>query len=357
MIEADGVVIFNANDAKLAGLPLQQILSDYPTIDFCMRSHNSANARQCMHIIGEPDTSMDDNEHYVRVFAYFMNKVRPKYAVPFASNSCLLHRDVYAMNSLAQTPLHVRDHFERFSKRADLPTKLQIMVPGDAWSSEQGFTLTENDYFERRDVRLQEYAERVRDKLDAYYLREGKVRVSLDTMTRFTANLWRITPSILRRPLKNERVLIGSRSSDSVNYFAVDLYAGEVTEVLPDEAQRFNVRAEFPAIVLLQSIRLNMFSQAWISKRVHYHSTREKLPVLQAFLRILELWEAELLPFRKAITVRAVLALLPRWREAVLYVQVLVQLSRGRGFLEIEKRLLGSEQVDHPVTVPGSPVS
>jgi len=341
VIEADDTVIFNANDAKLAGLPLQQILSDYPRIDFCMRSHNSANARQCMHVIGEPDAEMDENGHYVRAFAYFVNRVRPKYAVPFASNSCLLHRDVFHMNSLAQTPLHVKEYFDRFATRAGLDTRLQIMVPGDSWSSEQGFSIAQQDYFERREARLEEYATSVQDKLQTYYARESKVKITLDTMQKFVANLHRITPWILRRRLRNEPVLIASRSGSDTNYFAVDLFAGRVTEVAAERAGEYPIRAEFPSLVLLQSIRLNMFSQAWISKRVHYHATRAKLPVLQKFLGILELWEAEMLPLRSVFTVRSFKSLLPRWREGLLYVQVIAHVLRGRTFLEIERRLLG----------------
>ncbi len=37
LIEADGVTILNAADAKFAGAPLEQILKDYPKIDFALR--------------------------------------------------------------------------------------------------------------------------------------------------------------------------------------------------------------------------------------------------------------------------------------------------------------------------------
>jgi len=343
VIEAEGTVIFNANDAKLAGPPLQQILSDYHKIDFCMRSHSSANARQCMHIIGEPDTQMDDNDHYVRAFSYFISRVKPAYAIPFASNSCLLHRDVVHMNSLSQTPLHVKSYFEAFSTQTDIPTRLQIMIPGDEWSSDKGFTLQEHDYFTNRDKHLEEYVSQVQDKLDAFYAREARVKITLEMMTKFITELRSITPWFLRRRLRNEQIVIAAKMAESTKYFQIDFSAGIVLEISVEEAAKREVRAEFPALVLLQSIRTNMFSQAWISKRVHYHATRQKLKVLQNFLQILELWEAEMLPIRSIFTVRSVRALLPRWREGLLYVQVISHLVRGRRFLEIENRLLGGK--------------
>ena len=103
-IEAEGVVLLNANDAKFAGAPLDQILKAYPRVDFCFRSHSSANARACYHFLDAPDESGDDNEHYLRAFALFIARVRPRYAIPFASNSCLLHDDVFDLNQLNLRP-------------------------------------------------------------------------------------------------------------------------------------------------------------------------------------------------------------------------------------------------------------
>jgi hypothetical protein len=215
------------------------------------------------------------------------------------------------------------------------------MIPGDEWSSEHGFILQEHDYFANREKHLDEYAERVRGKLEAYYAFESRVRVSLKTMEKFAADLRAITPWLLRRRMRNQKILISSKSGESVTHFAVDFFAAKVEEVPAEQTSSYEVRAEFPAIVLLQSIRMNMFSQAWISKRVHYHATRDKLLLLRAFLRIVELWEAEFLPVQSAISIRGLPALLPRWREGILYVQVLSHLLRGRGFLQIESRLLG----------------
>src|SRR5947207_4535243 len=128
---------------------------------------------------------MDDIDHDVRAFFHFISRVKPTYAIPFASNSCLLHRDVAHMNSLSQTPLHVKSYFDRFALQADIRTQLQIMVPGDEWNDNHGFTLQEHDYFTNREKHLIQYAAQVSDKLQSFYAREDRVKISLDTMTKF----------------------------------------------------------------------------------------------------------------------------------------------------------------------------
>jgi UDP-MurNAc hydroxylase len=341
VIEAGDTVLLNANDAKLAGAPLRQVLKAYPQIDFCFRSHSSANARACHHVIGEPDTALDDNDHYLRAFSLFIERVRPRYAVPFASNNCLLHDDTFHMNPLVQTPHLARDYFARFAAERGLDTQLQIMVPGDRWSEQDGFEIAEQDWFERRDEHLEAYRARVRPTLDRQAKIESKVKVSLSAVERFFAKLAKATPRLLRRPLKGREVLLVSRSERETAGFAVDLAGGGKVRAVPPEAfDQFDARIEFPALILLQSMSMNMFGHAAISKRVHYHATKEAWPALDRFKAILEWYECELLPLKGNLSRRSIRALLPRWREGLLYARVLIDLTRGHDLPTIEERQL-----------------
>lgn len=303
VIEAGDIVLLNANDAKLAGGPLRQILNDYPRIDFCFRSHSSANARACHHVIGEPDTQVDDNEHYLRAFALFAERVGARYLIPFASNSCLLHDDVYHLNPLVQTPQLARDYFERFAAERKLDTKLQIMVPGDRWSEKHGFEIAGQDWFERRPEHLAAYRDRIRPTLDRQARIEAKVKVSSRMVERFFGEVAKTTPAFLLRPLRGKEVLLVARSERETTGFAVDLAGGgKVRLVAPDAFEAFDIRVEFPALILLQSMTMNMFSHASISKRVHYHATREGWRALRRFIDILEWQECELLPLKGNFT-------------------------------------------------------
>ena len=341
VIEAGDTVLFNANDAKLAGSPLRQVLNDYPSVDFCFRSHSSANSRVCRHVIGEPDAVMDDNEHYLRAFSLFIEKVAPRYVIPFASNTCLLHDDVFHLNPLAQTPFTAQRYFERFAAERGLETKLQIMVPGDRWEQKKGFKIAEQDWFEQRDKHLAAYRGRMRPTLNRQAKIEANVKVSLARTQRYFADIAGRTPSLLLRPLKGREVLIVTHAGNTADGFAVDLASkGSVRSVPPEEFDTFAIRIEFPAIIFLQAMMKNMFSSAGISKRVHYYATREAMPAMRRFVVILELFESELLPLWYNLRWRSIRALLSRWREGLLYAATLHDLRRGYDLPTIEERQL-----------------
>ena len=340
-IEAEGVAMLNANDAKFAGGPLDQILRLYPRIDFCLRSHSSANPRVCYHYLDSPDEQSDDNEHYLRAFSLFMARVKPDYAIPFASNSCLLHDEVYRFNHLTQTPNAVAEYFQRFAEERGLETKLQVMIPGDKWDSETGFMLQDHDWFEDRETKLARYRERVTPALERQAEFEARVQVSPKLVEDYFADLARNVPASFTRKLKGREVLLVSRSAKGAAGFAVDLAdGGRVRAVPAAEFDRFAMRIEFPAVILRQALAMNMFEHAGISKRVHYYATREAMPALRRFDTILKMAEAELFPLRRHLNRRTIRALLPRWREGLLYIRVLADLARGADLPSLEEKYL-----------------
>ena len=343
VIEAEGVVILNANDAKLAGLPLHQILSDHPRIDFCMRSHSSANARNCMHITDGETATLDDETQYLRSFDLFMRKVKPTYAIPFASNSCLLHKDTFGMNEQLQTPLAVKEYFEKSCAERPHETKVKIMIAGDSWDQVEGFNIATHDYFENRSAHLEAYRNSQREKLEKYYATERKIKVSLPTIQEFAEQISRIAPRRLLKKLRGVGIAIISRSDDSKAFYEIDAFTGTARSILENEAMTHPIRIEIPAHILLQSIRLDMFAQAWISKRVHYYSTKASKPQLDAFLNILGSIEGEVVPRRKILSFRALRAVVSRWRELVLYIHAGYLYATGKTLPEIEARLLGAK--------------
>ena len=339
MIEAEGVTLFNANDAKFAGAPLRQILKRHPNIDFCFRSHSSANPRACYHTIDSehPERIEDDVDRYVEAFSLFMAAVKPRHAIPFASNSCLLHDDVFHLNDLIQTPHMVADYFERFARERGLNTNLRVMAPGDRWDSETGFSIQDNDWFEDRPAKLEAYRSRVAPTLSQQAEKEARISVSLRTVERYFAKLAPRVPWFFTAKLKRSEVLLVAKAGDSRSGFAVDLHGGgKVREVQPADFDKFDMRIEFPAIILRQALAMNMFQHAGISKRVHYYATAAAMPKLKRFVAILDMTEAELFPLRANINMRTIRAILPRWREGLLYSRVMVDVARGKDMPDLE---------------------
>jgi UDP-MurNAc hydroxylase len=341
VIEGEGTTLLNANDAKLVGGPLNQILRAHPPIDFAFRSHSSANARANYHVTDSPDDAVDDTEHYLQSFSLFMARIKPRVAIPFANNNCLLHDDNFAMIDLIQTPLMLADYFARFAAEHDLATTLQIMVPGDSWSAGVGFDCPPHDWFTDRAKHLAAYRERVQPTLARQAAIEARVTVSLSAVEKFFATLVADLPVALRRRAGGD-VLLVALSSKRTDGFAVDLAAGTVRTVAPDDFHDFDARIEFPAIILLQSLRMNMFGHGSISKRVNYFATVAAMPRLKRFVQALDISESELIPVQGNFSRRSLRAAVPRWREAVLYSQVAIELARGRSFTQIETKMLSA---------------
>ena len=269
-----------------------------------------------------------------------MARVKPHFAIPFASNSCLLHDDTFAMNRLTRTPRDVECYFSDFRADKRLETELRVMVAGDRWSSISGFSLLEHDPFERRDEQLAAYRTRVAPALARQAEQEARASVPLALVTPFFAKLARDTPRFLKRKLQGREILLVSKAAEVREGFAVDLHKGTVRAVRPDEFNAFPARIELPALILRQALLMNMFSHAGISKRVHFFATAEAMPALKRFFAILEWAEAELIPVRANFSRRSFSALLPRWREGLLYARTIFELIRGKSLPEIERQLL-----------------
>src|SRR5690606_38651189 len=166
VVECEGVTLFNSNDAKFMGGPLNQILHRHPRIDFVFRSHSSANPRLCFDYTDAPDVIPDDSARYASDFADFAIRTGARYAIPFASNHCFLHRETYAMNDTVTTPERVE---QAFAARGLTYPALKVMVTGDSWSRDTGFTIAAGTWFSDRASHLAAYRDEMAPVLEKFY--------------------------------------------------------------------------------------------------------------------------------------------------------------------------------------------
>ena len=68
-----------------------------------------------------------------------MDKLRPKYAIPFASNHCHLHKDVYQFNDIVNDPYKLKNELKKMGGLKY--SKLKVMLSGDNWNSKYGFNI------------------------------------------------------------------------------------------------------------------------------------------------------------------------------------------------------------------------
>jgi UDP-MurNAc hydroxylase len=326
-VRAGSTVLLDANDCKICGLPLRHVKRRFPSIDFVLRSHSSANTRVCHEYLdgdGGDYDSVDDKESYLRSFSNFMSAVKPRYAVPFASNHCHLHREARQFNRWQQTPKDVQDYFNRYRLETGIATELVTMLPGSMWSDRSGFTLApEAQWFSDRERQIDAYAKANEQKLAEYYAREDKVVVSERDLRRYFARLHAHVPWFWRRRFAGRPIYLNSRSGQRSDLWKIDLHANSVTPATADEYASSDMRIEMPAIMLRQALHMNMFGQTGISKRVKWIATRQSMGLLGLFMLMLDFEEYELIPLRRNLSWRSLRVWLRRWREVLGYAQLI----------------------------------
>lgn len=315
VIEAAGKVILNVNDAKIAGLPLRNILKNHGKIDFAFRSHSSANPRICYEIEGGNFGQFDDPEHYLRSFKLFMDAVNPNYAIPFASNHCHLHKDVYRFNSYISDPIKLQKYLSK--NTANNSWELKVMMPGSKWSKENSFELKEPKEFINKEHSLNQYLGEVGAKLDSFYEKEMKVDINKDTWAKFI-DICK-TPFFYRK-LGRFMVTVTKPNGSGISKL---IDKQDITDI------DFSLKSTFgipliiiPAIVFRDAVKKNMFEHAGISKRCRYIASNEE--DMKRLLQIVNLIERrERLPLNTSIKQlsRFPIAYIRRWREIYVYLQ------------------------------------
>lgn len=325
-VRAGQTVLLDANDCKICGLPLRQVKKLYPSVDFVLRSHSSANTRVCHEYLdgaGSNYGDVDNKEDYLRSFCNFIGAVKPRYAVPFASNHCHLHRETRQFNKWQQTPKDVRDYFHTYKATRGTETELVTMLPGSLWNDRTGFALApEAQWFSDRDRQIDQYAETHAQTLGAQYAREDNVVVTEDDLRKFFDRVHSHVPWFWRRRFAGRPVFFNSRNGSGDNLWKIDLHANTVVRSTPGEYFASDMRIEIPAVVLKQALRMNMFAHAGISKRVKRLATRKSMGLLGLFMQILDFEEYELIPLHRNLSWRSLRVWARRWREALGYVQL-----------------------------------
>jgi len=337
VVETADMKLLNANDCKIAGAALRSIIKRHGPFDFALRSHSSANDRVC-YTLESGNYSFDNKDHYSRSFALFMEAVKPKYAVPFASNHCHLHKDVYNMNAFVNDPFKL-EKFLKENNRLDA-IKLKVMLSGDWWSSATGFHINSDNrkFFENKEKHIEEYRDSVNNKLENYYKIESNITLDPRVIKMFEKQILTI-PSFLRSRLGDfqyKMVLF----NDSVEYH----YIVTPKKALVKECERnLNLGAivRIPVKIFLDAVVRNMFHHSSISKRNKYIFKNEDLLLkYEKFQDLLEYVELGVFPIRINYVGNLLKAYMRRWREVIVYVQAFLLKRKGMPIYEIEEEIL-----------------
>ena len=314
LVKGGDVVLFDCNDCKYFGLPLAQITRRFPKIDFVLRSHSSASPiPYCIDGYTTAFPQLRSQQKYIDEFCRFALHVGARYAVPFASNHCFLHRDTAQFNETSVSPEDVQRHYKRLAASTNRESECVIMAPGSSWSDVDSFQIVAFDYAQRK-----EYVEQLRGKyaktLEQQYARESEATADFETFESYFKAFLAALPWILKRWL-NFAVVFHVVDSKGEHYWRVDL--GRRTVAAVANADNAAVVIETPALVLNDCTRLRMFSVWGASKRLKIRlRTPADLSAANKLTSLLDLYELETLPLSRNFSLRSLSVRLRRWRDA-----------------------------------------
>jgi len=337
VIETPDFKLINANDCKIAGASLRHIINKHGKFDFALRSHSSANDRVC-YTVKDSDFNMDDKDHYSRSFAMFMDAVRPKYAIPFASNHCHLHKDVYEFNNIINDPFKLKEYIIKEGLIKDI--ELKVMISGDSWNSKDGFKISETgkDFYINKDINISLYKESVEGVLEKFYKLENRLKPNKRVIKMFEKQILSI-PKFFRVKFKNYTYKMVLFNDKKEWYYEVSPFTGKVQELTTNFNNDSEIRV--PIKIFIDSVSMNMFHHSSISKRNKYiFENEELLKKYEKFQRLLEYVELGVFPLKFKYFINIIKSYKRRWREIIVYFQAFFLRKNGMPIYDIEEEIL-----------------
>jgi UDP-MurNAc hydroxylase len=334
VLSGGGTTLFNCNDAKLFGLPLRQILRRHPRIDFIFRSHSSAGpipycVEDYRRLLPEALAQSDSGDQFARCALY----VGARYAIPFASNHCFLHRETLQFNDTATTPEDVRRHYQKVAAGCGSASECVVMPPGSGWSDAKGFELRPFDFAARNEY-IEKMLARHAAKLEATYREEDEATADFESFRAYFAAMLRAIPAWIRRRLLAP-IVFRPRDRDGTHSWLVDPQRGIVLP-LPDSPTDC-VTIELHASVLRDCARNRMFSVWTASKRLKIRlPAASDLAVATRWFTMLDLYELEVFPLIANFSTRSLGVRLRRWREPVELLLLILRRTLLRRPLTVE---------------------
>jgi len=187
VVERDGVVLADFNDCKIKGPAVRPMLKTFGAPTFLFKSHSFAQAYPNCYDIADPaDAQLMTREDFLDTFLDALRELRPTYAIPFASMVAFLHPESRQCNVYAVRPPEVAA--AAAASDAGAATRTVLMVPGDTWSSDAGFTLQPNDYYEQQDQWIERLAQGAGPKIRQEEVDERAMTLAFPAFERHFGN-------------------------------------------------------------------------------------------------------------------------------------------------------------------------
>jgi len=339
IVVTDGkTTLFNVNDTKIFGPPLRQITSRFPSIDFVFRSHSSASPLPyCVDGYESRFPEVLAPQDFIEEFAAFVLRVGARWAVPFASNHCFLHRETIEFNRTAVNPEAVAAYYDAEAERRGRSSRARVMPPGSSWDEVRGFSIVPFDYG-RKDEHIAEMLAQHRPQLEAQYAREEATVGDFASFSSYFDGFFATLPPFVSRVV-GRRVVFEVVEKARRRAWVVDLVERCAREI--DAAASDDLVIAIPALVINDCTHKRMFSAWTPSKRLRVRVPGPSLAPLTAFLVLLDLHETGLLPLHRQLTPRALARHARRLREVGAAVELVARAALSRSTLKPKSFFLG----------------
>ena len=333
VISSCGINILNANDSKVFGFSLGQILSRFKRFDFVFRSHSSATPDPyCVEGV-DPSATSRKPDDYSRDFVAFAEACKARYAVPFASSHLYLHKGSVKYNKYYNSPLNVLESYSRYRAASEC-----VLMPAmSSWSNQDGFNLCEHDYWQI-DSHVDQMSARHAASLDKEYQKIEKVKVNKQALGNYFDKFITSLPWFLPRMrfgffLTNEL----DHKSETGDLVIVDskkmsiLFAGEYdyqSLVSGDEFKLSFILKTYPHIIN-DCAKKKMFNTFTPSKLLRIYSYNRGFSY-GLFFSLIDSYENDCLPLLNILSPRQLLNRILRWRELldVFYMLYVVKIRK-----------------------------
>jgi UDP-MurNAc hydroxylase len=322
VVEREGIVLADFNDCKIKGAAVRPMLKAFGAPAFLFKSHSFAQAYPNCYDIADPaDAKLMTREDFLETFIDALRELRPTYAIPFASMVAFLHPESRQCNVYAVRPPEVA----AAAAAADIgtATKTVLMVPGDTWSSDGGFQLGVNDYYEKQDQWLDRLAERVAPKIEQEEAEERAITLTFEQFERYFGRFVRALPPMISLVLK--RPVVFFAPSDPMPYWVLDFRKRMVLRLSAPPAERAGI-VRIREAILADAIAKNVVAFVHISMRIRIDLAPGGVQTDFLFWGLLSLAELGYFPLHKMATARAARVLWRRRAEAWGLVRSLVSL-------------------------------
>jgi UDP-MurNAc hydroxylase len=252
-------------------------------------------------------------QDYIEEFSRFALHIGARYAIPFASNHCFLHRETRHFNGTAVAPDDVQSYYRQLAARTGVNSDCVVMAPGSSWSDVEGFKIVPFDY-SKREQYIESLLARRQEALVMQYEKEDLALADFESIRTYFLAMMRSIPWLIRQWLKI-RIVLQTKDAHGEHNWLLDFVAGRVEAI---SAVGDYPVIESPALVLNDCANIRMFSAWTPSKRLRIRlSARQQLRPVVTFLFLLDLYELDIFPLRKNLSWRAIAARARRWREFV----------------------------------------